>query len=223
MSDQTTPRLRRRAFLAGSAAAASLATAGCLGGGGQEQQTLETPATGTDTTTGDLLPTPVRGDPNADVTVIVFEDYACSHCRDYSLNVAPEIISKYAEPGDIRYEFHDFPIPVDATASWEAACAARAVQATEGQDAFFEFSKALFEAQSDLGADTYERLANDAGFDGSAIRTAALQRTHEPTVRADRQLGQQAGVTGTPTVAVNRQVVRPTVSDISSAIDGELA
>lgn len=222
MTDWNSPRLRRRTFLSGSATAVSLATAGCLGGG-QQEQTLNTPETATGTSASDTLPRPFRGDSNADVRVLVFEDYACPHCRDYSLEVAPEIISNYADPGDIRYEFYDFPIPVDGTVSWEAAFAARAVQASEGQDAFFEYSKALFEAQENLGPKTYERLANDAGFDGAAVRKAARDRKYEPTVEADRQYGQQAGVQGTPTVAVNRQVVKPTVSAISDAIDAELA
>ncbi|WP_136717976.1 DsbA family protein [Halorientalis salina] len=219
----------RRAFLTGSVAALSVTTAGCLGGG-DTQETLDVPETTaeTGTATGDTaaaetLPRPIRGDPDADVTVMVFEDYACPHCATYSLDVAPEILSTYADPGDIRYEFYDFPIPVDEQVSWEAAIAARAVQATEGQDAFFEYSKALFEAQADLDRDAYERIASDAGLDGAAIRQAAVDRTHEPTVRADREFGQRAGVTGTPTVAVNQRVVDPTVEAISDAIDAELA
>jgi len=227
MSDWDDP-VRRRAFLAGSTAALSVATAGCFGGDGGTE-TLDVPdttrsdTTGTGTTATDTLSRPVRGDPNADVTVLVFEDYACPHCADYSLEVAPEILETYAEPGDIRYEFYDFPLPVDEQVSWDAACAARAVQAAEGDDAFFAYAKALFEEQSRLGPAAYERIASDAGLDGAAIRQAAVDRTHEPTVRADRAFGQRAGVTGTPTVAVDQQVIEPTVEAVSDAIDSELA
>lgn len=235
MTDHTGSGVHRRAFLAGTAATLSLGVAGCLGNG-DKQRTLGTPTsttgaettgetgteTGTGTATGDTLPTPIAGDPNADVTLIVFEDFACPHCQHYSLEVAPKIFSKYTESGKIRYEFHDFPIPVDPTASWEAASAARAVQAERGAEAFFQYGKALFEAQSDLGPDTYERLADEQGLDGAKIRQAAVEQTYKPTVTEDRNYGEQAGVRGTPTVAVNRQVVRPTVSDISDAIDSRL-
>lgn len=213
---------RRRRFLAGSAASVSLAVAGCLGGGGQ-QETLDVPTSATGTERGDTLPAPVLGDPAAAVTVLVFEDFACPHCRDYALDVAPEVVSEYADPGDIRYEYHDFPIPVDEQVSWDAACAARAVQAVDGDEAFFEYANALFENQSNLGPDTYERLASELGLDGEAIRRSAVERTHRPTVEADRAFAERVGVRGTPTVAVNGAVVRPTVSAISTAIDDELA
>jgi protein-disulfide isomerase len=210
----------RRSLLTGLAAGATVGLAGCLGSGSGGSGGN---GGGTGTGGGGQLPTPVKGDPGADVRVIVFEDYACPHCRDFSLNVVPQLDSEYIEPGTIRYEFHDFPIPVDEAVSWEAACAARAVQASEGDAAFFEYARALFENQSSLGPATYEQLASDMGLDGTAIRESAVNREHEATVRADRQLGQEAGVQGTPTVVVGQQGVRPTYEAISSAIDGQLS
>jgi len=209
----------RRTLLAAAATGSALGIAGCLGGE-SDQSGTESRREATETT---QLSVPVQGDPNADVRVIVFEDYACPHCRDYTLNVYPQIESEYVEPGDIRYEFHDFPIPVNETVSWEAACAARAVQANEGDAAFFEYNHALFENQQSLGPETYERLANEQGLDGATIRVSAVEREYEPTVQADRQFGREAGVQGTPTVVVGQQAVQPTFEEISAAIDGQLS
>lgn len=218
------PSSTRRNLLAGLATGTAVGLAGCSGGSGNASTDGQSGSGngGTGTASGSL-PTPVMGDPDADVRVVSFEDFACPHCRDFSLDVVPQLQSEYVEPGTIRYEFHDFPIPVDEEISWEAACAARAVQASEGDAAFFEYAHALFENQGSLGPSTYEQLATDQGLDGAAIREAAVNREYEPTVQADRELGQRIGVQGTPTVVVGQQGVRPSYDAISSAIEGQLS
>jgi len=208
----------RRAFLAGSVVAVT-ASAGCLGGGGASEapELGEIAPTSTPDTDG-TLPAPVAGDPDADVTVAVFEDYACSHCATYSMEVFPQIASEYLEPGTIRYEFHDFPIPVDETVSWQAANAARAVQANAGSQAFFEYSEALFANRSTLGPSTYADLSDTV--DGGTVREAATDRTYDRTVREDRQRGLDRGVGGTPEVFVDGSKVEGASYDaVSSAIE----
>ena len=111
---------RRDVLVAGVGLAG--ATAGCLSNATEDDGT----PTSTGAGAGDLLPTPVAGDPDADVTVAVYEDYACPHCRTYSEEVFPQVEEIYLSAGTVRYEFHDFPIPVDETVSWQAASAARA-------------------------------------------------------------------------------------------------
>lgn len=179
------PVSRRRALL-GTAGVATSALAGCLG----------RTAGSTD------VPIPVVGDPEAGVTVASFEDFACPHCRNYHLNVFPDIRSQYIDSGTIRYEHHDFPLPV-TSASRPAANAARAVQNLADDNAFFEYTKSLFENQRSLGPDTYASLANDLGLDGGAVREAATSGEYSNITDADRQNGRERGVRGTPTVFVD--------------------
>jgi protein-disulfide isomerase len=214
-------RFSRRTFIAGGLALAT-GCAGCLSGGDESTPSAElgTIAESSTPESERPLPSPVAGDPDADVTVAAFEDYACPHCATYSLQVFPQLASEYLEPGTVRYEFHDFPIPVDETVSWQAANSARAVQAAAGPQAYFEFSEALFANQSSLGPDMYASLADDVGVDGSAVRDAATSRTYDPTVRGDRQRGVDRGVSGTPTVFVDgNEVTEATYDAISTAID----
>ncbi|WP_277541277.1 DsbA family protein [Haloarcula laminariae] len=197
-------RFSRRTFIAGSVALAT-GSAGCLSGG---DDSTPTPGIGTiaESTTPDTegaLPSPVAGDPEADVTVAAYEDYACPHCATYSLDVFPQLASEYLEPGRIRYEFHDFPSPVDETVSWQAASAARAVQVEAGSQAYFEYSESLFGDQSNLGPDRYASLAEEVDVDGETVRQAATEERYSETVTADKQGGLDSGVSGTPTVFVN--------------------
>ena len=206
-------RFSRRQFIAGSVALTT-ASAGCLtGGGGDQSVEVGTPEFGTvagsATPTGDgQLPTPVAGDPEAEVTVATFEDYACPHCATYSIEVFPQVASDYLESGDVRYEFHDFPIPVDESVSWEAANAARAVQASAGPQAFYVYAERLFRNQAALDPDAYATLTEGLDVDGETVRAAATNRRYDGTVSADKQGGLDRGVDGTPMVFVDGEPVQ---------------
>ena len=207
-------RLSRRAVLAGGLALTT-ASAGCLGGGDAAGGPVETgtPEFGTiaesaTPTGGQPLPTPVAGDPEADVTVAAFEDYACPHCATYATEVFPQVAADYLADGAIRYEFYDFPIPVDEAVSWEAANAARAVQAEAGAQAYYVYSERLFRNQSNLGPSAYASLTEGLDVDGETVREAATDRAYDQTVEADKQRGLDLGVQGTPTVFVDGDPVQ---------------
>lgn len=201
-------RLNRRQFLTGSVAVAA-ATAGCLSGSEPEPEPAEfgTIAATSPPEGASPLPTIVAGDPEADVTVAAYEDYACPHCATYSIEVFPQLAQEYLEAGTIRYEFRDFPIPVDETVSWQAANAARAVQAAAGPQACFEYSERLFANQRDLSPATYGTLTDGLDVDGETVREAAEERQYDESVEADKQTGIDNGVQGTPTVFVDGEPV----------------
>ncbi len=203
----SSPHLGRRRALLGMGGLAASTLAGCLGGasGGSGSQG------------GNTLPTPVQGNPDANTTVTVFEDFACPHCQTYNLEVLPTIASQYIDPGNIRYEHYDFPV-VNET-SWRAASAARAVQKRADTKQFFTYAKALYENQSRLGPDTYASLANGMDLKGGAVRKAAENQTYRPTVEANMATGKDRGVRATPTIFVGDRTVEATVEAISSAIE----
>lgn len=210
----------RRQALIGATGMALSALAGCLGFGAQSGGSSGNSSTGTGNGNNNALQTPVWGDPQANVTVAVYEDFACPHCQTYNLDVLPQLESEYIKPGNIRYEHHDFPIPVDDPQSYYAANAARAVQDRAGDEPFWTYARLLYENQSSLGAETYASLASEMDVDGTAISDAAVNRTYESTVMGDRQQGIDRGVNATPAVFVgDKSVSEPTFSAISSAIE----
>jgi protein-disulfide isomerase len=200
-------------------AAGSVALAGCMNG-----------SSGDDPSGEGGLSVPVLGDPDADVTVAVYEDYACGHCANYNVNGFPKLKSDYIDEGTIRYEHRDFPIPVLDPGSWVAANAAREVQDRNGSEAFYEYAKSIFknyrELQPDAGA-LVERLADDQGLDGAAIREAGVDQVHDDTVRGDRQKGINDGIEATPSFVVNGEIIATgfassTLDDVSQAIEERL-
>lgn len=220
------PSTRRRyiASLAGL-----LVTAGCMGDESGSESTppgaAEQPGTGVrvPVTQVDSLPTPVRGDPDADVTVAVYEDFACPHCRDYTLSVLPKLDDEFIEPGEIRYERYDFPIPVHEQWSWAAANAARAVQNEVGTEEFWRYSHLLYENQEGYSYELLGDLAERVDGDPATVQTAAEEGVYREVLEADRQRGQERGVTGTPSVFVNGKYVDQSYEELSRAIRDELS
>ena len=233
MTDAERPRggYSRRRVLAGVATSAlALPLAGCSqrsGGDGTAGDGTTTRQSGEDagsdgqdggasdggtdgTGSGGTLPSPVAGDPEADVTLAVFEDYACPHCATYNQEGFPTVAAEFIDPGTIRYEHHDLPLPVANPGSYEAANAARAVQDRAGDEAFYDYAHGLFENYGQIPGDgpaLYESLASDMGLDGGAIRDAATNRAYRQTVQADRQAGIDLGVSSTPTFVLNGEIV----------------
>jgi len=192
-------RCSRRRFLA-TVGVGATATAGCLG--------LGESSDGTPTAASDPLAPPRRGAPDAPVTVSVFVDFACPHCRSFHRNTVPLIDREYVETGVVTYEHRDFPLPVDDPGSYRAANAARAVQHTQGADVFFEFASGLFENQSDLGLSLYESLADAVGADPGAVRSAAKRRVYATTLDRDVALGRGARIESTPSILVDGDLFR---------------
>jgi protein-disulfide isomerase len=198
----------RRSYLAAVGAAAVGSTTGCLGGGSASALPDGCDVGELDSVSS--LPRPALGPTDAPVTVDVFEDYACPHCRTFAREVFPQIRSTYIEPGEIRYRFFDFPIPVDEAWSWRAASAARAVQDRTDAETFFAFAKGVFDNQSRLSEEGYQavrEVADGLGVDGCTVAAAAEQEPYRSIVEADRQEGMAREVPGTPAVYVDGEVL----------------
>ncbi len=164
----------------------------------------------------------MAGDPDADVTVVAFEDFACPHCRTYQADVVPTLRQEYIDPGRIRYEHRDLPIPVDDKWSWWVASAARGVQDTVGDGAFFAFADRAFERQDDYSLAVIAEAASAVDADPCAVQNDAANEVYRPVLETDRSRAGDVGIRGTPGVVVDGRVVEPTVSGIRSAIEQAL-
>lgn len=195
----------RRAFL-GSIAAGTVVLAGCLGG-----ETSE----GSENT-------PVRGDPDADVTLEVYEDFICPHCQQYNQQQFPTVQQQYLEDGRIRYEHRDFPFLSDV--SWQAVSAVREVFEEHGSEEFWAYKAELMAAGGDLEPSApgiFGDIANEMGLNGDAIQSAGVDRVHDSAAEADKSRGESLGITGTPSFVVNGELVDG-LNQALQTVDSEL-
>ncbi|MDQ2051460.1 thioredoxin domain-containing protein [Natronolimnohabitans sp. A-GB9] len=156
----------------------------------------------------DQLPTPTRGD--GDVTVAVYEDLGCPACHDFQADVMPELEAELIEPDEIAYRHYDFVVGA-ADESVAMANAARAVQdeTRDGDDpngAFFAYKAAVMNAD-DWSDDGLAELAELVDADPDAVTAALEDETYYPTLAADWERGEDAGVEATPTVVVDGEQI----------------
>mgnify|MGYP006299267419 CR=1 FL=1 len=198
----------RRDVLRASGVALTGGIAGCLGAGDGDgmdngEDADDDDDAGPTTTDVEALPTPTLGPDDAPVTVAVYTDYACPHCQRYTAETLPRIREEYVSDGVVRYEHHDFPIPVDDRWSWQVASAARGVQDSGGDAAFFEFTSAIYPHLESYSLDVIRSTAEAVGADPESIETAAAEELYRPVVQADREAAADRGVERTPTILVD--------------------
>ncbi|MBB3911922.1 DsbA family protein [Sphingomonas desiccabilis] len=137
------------------------------------------------------------GNPQGDVTLVAYMDYACGYCRA-SL---PAIEKLLADDPKVRIVYRELPIlsPGSRTAAEWALAAAE-------QGKFRPFHVALY-AEQDLGEDAIARAAARAGLDVARARAAIRSPAIAQEITRNMQQAGQLGVTGTPTWVVGDQML----------------
>jgi protein-disulfide isomerase len=199
------------------AIAALIAVSGGFGGDDPDRvAAAEIPAPPPDMRVGRSL-----GDPNAPVKVEVYEDFQCPACGLYTERIEPLLIAGPVTDGTVFLTIKDFPFI--GQESLDAAVAARAAEALDGK--FWDYHGLLFHNQDgeNLGAFSRDRLADMAELVG-LDRQAFLDAVDDPALlrqaEAERDEGTALGVSSTPTLFVNGELLRgvPTWEDLSARI-----
>jgi protein-disulfide isomerase len=153
------------------------------------------------------------GDPNAPVTIDVFEDFQCPACQRFTESTEPLVIQNLVASGQARYVFHNYPfLDGDGVGSGESDQAANAAMCANEQDKFWEMHSILFanwngENQGAFSSRRLQAMAESLGLDMDAFNSCFSANKFEAEIQADFELGGQMGVSGTPTVFVNGQRV----------------
>ncbi len=137
------------------------------------------------------------GNPDGDVTVVAFMDYACGYCRA-SLPGIEELLAR--DPG-IRVVYREFPV-----LGPESVTAARWALAAAEQGKFRAFHAALYAA----GSPTAENLgiaADKAGLDKAAAAKALSAAPVTQEIAANHKLGEALAMTGTPAWVVGGKLL----------------
>jgi len=150
------------------------------------------------------------GDPNAPVTVEVFEDFQCPACRNFTETVQPLIIEHLIKPGKVLYVFHHFPFldGDNARSGGESDQAANAAMCANEQGKFWPMSAIMFanwngENQGNLNNTRLKAMAESIGLEMNEFNDCFNANKYEDEIQADFDYGEEIGVAGTPSVFVN--------------------
>jgi protein-disulfide isomerase len=144
---------------------------------------------------------PVLGDAKAPVTVVEFSDFQCPFCRQ----VMPTLKKLREVYGDrVRIVWKDFPL---TSIHPQAFKAAEAAHCAREQSKFWEYHDRLFENQGALDADFLKKYAADTGLDAAKFNTCLDTAKYAERVQAQMGVGNQLGVSSTPSMFVNGRMV----------------
>tara|TARA_B100001057_G_scaffold284458_1_gene284791 strand:- start:43 stop:735 length:693 start_codon:yes stop_codon:yes gene_type:complete len=157
------------------------------------------------------FPGAVLGNPDGEITLVEFSDYACGYCR-MSVDHVNQLIA--ANP-DLRVVIREYPI-----LSAGSADAARMALAAAQQGRFEEFHNAMFSFEG-LTPENIEAAAQQAGVDMERARNAIEAGMFEGQLQNNVFLARNMGLTGTPAWVVGDQVLSGAVGveTLSAAID----
>jgi protein-disulfide isomerase len=68
------------------------------------------------------------GSPNAPITVEIYADFECPHCRALYIEVVPSLMTEFVQKGKVRLIHRDFPLPMHPSARLAARYANAAGQ-----------------------------------------------------------------------------------------------
>lgn len=147
------------------------------------------------------------GDDDAPITVIEYSDFQCPFCSIFARDIQPELIEKYVDTGQVRFEWRNFPI--FGRFSQEAALGS---YCADDQDAFWPYHDALYEAvgsfsESQKNVDSLVNIAESLDLDAAEFRTCIEERRHLQRVQADYDEARSLGLTGTPSFMANGMLI----------------
>ena len=152
---------------------------------------------------------PVKGNPNAPVTVVEFSDFQCPFCSRFFTQTLPALQENYIDTGKIKLVYKDFPLdnlhPNARPAHIAAECA-------DEQGKFWEYHDMLFENQAqwsklsptDLDSQL-KQYASSLGLNSASFESCLGSQTIADEVNADYLQGVSYGATGTPTFFIGTQ------------------
>lgn len=177
---------------------------------------------------------PVKlGPDDAPVKVVEFGDFQCPSCGTFSLQIRPAILERYVSTGQVQFIFYDFPL---VSIHDNAVLAARAARCAGAQElpgaelgAYWVYHDKLFEEQARWAykqgsvVNDFVGYSEQVGLDADAFESCLKSDRFADVVTANRRLGDQLRISGTPTVLVNnRRLEDYRVIPLSEAIEQAL-
>jgi protein-disulfide isomerase len=94
----------------------------------------------------------VLGDPNAPIEIVEYSSMTCPHCRNFHVDVLPELKKNYIDTGKAKLIFRDFPFD-------QAALMASILARCAPPSRYFQFIDVLFQNQEKWSRDANPAMA----------------------------------------------------------------
>ena len=154
---------------------------------------------------------PIKGNPNAPITIIEFSDFECPFCARFHVNTLPQLEQNYISTGKVKFVYRDFPIQ---NIHPNAVPAALVSECADDQNKFWEIHDKIFETQSiwkDLepsqAVGMFRQFASNMGLDMETFDACITSGKHLQEINNDLNDGRTYGITGTPAFFVGNDKI----------------
>lgn len=180
----------------------------------------------------DVKGRPIRGNANAKVIVVSYDDFECPFCSQVHRTLFPELLKEYGDR--VAFIYKDFPLSEIHPWALHAAVDANCLGA-QSSDAYWDFADYIHSNQNVISQEK-GRDAQSAALDktttsegdkfklDSAKLQACIKEQKDDTIKASLKEGEALGVNGTPTLFINGQALdgaRP-IAEFRATFDGAL-
>lgn len=180
----------------------------------------------------DLTGRPVRGNKNAKVVVVNYDDFECPYCARMHQLLFPEILKEYGDR--VAFVYKDYPLaeihPWAIHAAVDANCLA-----AQSPDAYWDFADDIHANKQQVDQEKGSAARFDAvdritllqgqkhGLDAHKLQ-ACVKAQNEDAVRASMREADDIGVNATPTMFINGQKIDGLVpvSELRAALNSAL-
>jgi protein-disulfide isomerase len=175
---------------------------------------------------------PTRGNKDAKVVVVNFDDFQCPFCSRMHQTLFPTLLKEYGDR--VQFVYKDYPLteihPWATHAAVDANCLA-----AQNTDAYWDFADHVHanqrEVSSEKGRDgqfaMLDRLTTEQGQKHNldlAKLQACVKAQNEDSIKASKVEAEGVGVSATPTLFVNGQEMDGAISifEMRAALDRAL-
>jgi len=179
-----------------------------------------------------LADRPVRGNPDAKVTIVNFDDFECPFCARMHSTLMAEIYPQYKDK--IKIVYKDYPLPMHPWAEHaanDANCLAK-----ESGAAYWQLADYLHANQHAINGSQQNLPASFAEIDRQTMDfgkrngvdlprlQACLKAQSDVAVKASMAEGDKLGVSATPTVFINGERLEGALGaeDVKMALNRQL-
>lgn len=161
-----------------------------------------------------LQHTHLRGSDKAPAVLIIYSDFECPYCRQFTKEVLPKLEERYVAKGQVQLSFRYLPLPSHP----HAVLAATAAECAGEQQHFWEMHDKLF-AANNLDGNAVQEMAASLRLDPARFSTCLQDSQVLDRVIASQKAANDLGVRATPTFFVGSKI-DATTAHVVSAIAG---
>lgn len=139
---------------------------------------------------------PVKGNANAEVTLVEFTDYECPFCQRHYAQTGSAINARITA-GELKMVTMDYPLPFHPQAQ-KAAEAAHCARAQGGDEAYYKMHDLLFGSGVEGGVSAFKEYAKQIGLNANEFASCLDDGDFAKVVSDHMNYGAGIGIQGTP-------------------------